>query len=124
MGKFKLSNKSNGKSVKHNLGRKKDNKFDPRIIRKDLGDGILGEANDDGTIYVDNSVPDHMVNYVAVHEMQHRTDMKIGKSTYDDNYVYYKGEAWKRENGKIINPYTGKSHVEGDGELPWEKDKI
>ena len=95
-----------------------------KIFRKKLGDGILGEANNDGSIYVDKSVPDNMVEYVANHEAQHQTAMKLGTETYDDNFVYYKGESWPRVNGYILDPHTGQKYAEGDKNLPWESNKI
>ena len=107
-------------SEKRNYKNPKDNK----IFRKKLGNGVLGEANVDGSIYIDKSVPDNMVNYVANHEAQHRTAMQLGTETYDDNAVYYKGEVWPRGNGYIIDPNTGQKYPEGDRRLPWEANKI
>jgi hypothetical protein len=109
------------------LGKEKRNYKDSsntKIFRKKLGDGVLGEANMDGSIYIDKSVPQDMVNYVATHEAQHRTAMQLGTETYDDNAVYYKGEVWPRGNGYIIDPRTGKKYPEGDRRLPWEANKI
>jgi len=109
------------------LGKEKRNYKDSsntKIFRKKLGDGVLGEANMDGSIYIDKSVPQDMVNYVATHEAQHRTAMQLGTETYDDNAVYYKGEVWPRGNGYIIDPKTGKKYPEGDRRLPWEANKI
>ena len=100
------------------------NSKDNQIFGKKLGDGIMGEANDDGSIYVDKSVPEDMVGYVATHEMQHQTDMKLGKTTYDDNAVYHMGQVWPRGNGYIMDPNTGKKYQEGDPSLPWESNKI
>jgi hypothetical protein len=100
------------------------NSSNTKIFRKKLGNGILGEANSDGSIYIDKSVPEDMVNYVATHEAQHQTAMQLGTETYDDNAVYYKGETWERNNGFIINPHTGERLVEGDKRLPWEANKI
>jgi len=100
------------------------NSKDTPIFRKKLGDGIMGEANSDGSIYVDKSVPKNMVDYVATHEMQHQTDMQIGKTTYDDNAVYHMGDVWPRGDGFIMDPHTGKKYPEGSKELPWETNKI
>ncbi len=111
---FKLGNEKRG--IK--------NSSNTKIFRKKLGNGILGEANDDGSIYIDKSVPKDMVNYVANHEAQHRTAMEIGSETYDDNAVYYKGEVWPRGNGYIMDPNTGFKYAEGDKRLPWESNKI
>ena len=96
------------------------------ILKKDLKNGILGEANADGSIYVNKSIDenDPMMKRVLNHEMQHITDMKTGKSTYTDTYVLHDGEDWPRGNGYITNPHTGKKYVEGDPNLPWEKNKI
>ncbi len=109
------------------LGKEKrgfKNPKDNQIFRKELEDGILGEANMDGSIYIDKSVPEDMVNYVATHEAQHRTAMRLGTETYDDNAVYYKGEVWPRGDGYIMDPNTGKKYAEGDKRLPWEANKI
>ena len=49
------------------LGKEKrsfKNPKDNQIFRKKLGDGIMGEANSDGSIYIDKSVPEEMVGYV------------------------------------------------------------
>ena len=105
-------------------GRGLKNSENTKIFRKKLGNGVLGEANMDGSIYIDKSVPQDMVNYVATHEAQHRTAMQLGTETYDDNAVYYKGEVWPRGNGYIIDPRTGKKYPEGDRRLPWEANKI
>ncbi len=100
------------------------NSSNTKIFRKKLGDGILGEANSDGSIYIDKSVPKDMVDYVATHEAQHRTAMKLGTETYDDNAVYYQGEVWARGDGYVMDPNTGKKYQEGDPSLPWEANKI
>ena len=61
------------------------------IIRVPLEEGIMGEANMDGTIYVnDKIVPgSYEDRQVINHEMRHATDMKIGKLSYEDDYVTY-----------------------------------
>ena len=111
---FKLGGESRGFKNSNNT----------KIFRKKLGDGILGEANADGSIYIDKNVPDNMVNYVATHEAQHKTDMELGKTTYDDNAVYHMGQMWPRGNGYIMDLHTGKKYAEGDPSLPWEANKI
>ncbi len=109
------------------LGKEKrniKNSSNTNIFRKKLSEGIMGEANADGSIYIDKDVPDDMVEYVAVHESQHRTAMQLGTEGYDDNAVYYNGEVWPRGNGYILNPHTGEKLQEGDPSLPWEANKI
>lgn len=96
------------------------------VYKKKLEDGVIGEANMDGSIYVSKDIDENspMMQRVLNHEMQHVTAMKIGSETYDDNAVYYKGEVWPRGNGYIMCPHTGKKHKEGSKELPWEKNKL
>ena len=100
------------------------NSSNTKIFKKKLGDGIMGEANSDGSIYIDVSVPKDQMEYVATHEMQHQTDMKVGRTTYDDQAVYHQGQVWPRGDGYITDPNTGKKYEEGDKQLPWENDKV
>ena len=93
-------------------------KFEDSAFNK-LKKGVAGQANRDGTIEVDpNLTPVERAKTIA-HEEQHIKDMKSGMLDYDDKYVYYKGDKHERKNGKII--YKGKSYIEGDPKLPWEK---
>ena len=96
------------------------------VFKKKLGDGILAEANMDGSIYISEDLKsdDPMLHQAMRHEMQHVTAMKLGTETYDDNNVYFHGEVWPRENGFIINPHNGEKLIEGDKRLPWEANKI
>ncbi len=50
--------------------------------------------------------------------MKHMVHMKLGRVDYDDNYVYWDGQAYPRRDGYI--EYEGKMYPEGDIELPWE----
>jgi len=100
------------------------NSSNTNIFRKKLENGVLGEATNDGKIYVCSSVPDSMVEHVAVHEAQHQTAMQLGTETYDDNAVYFHGEVWPRGDGYVMDPNTGKKYIEGSKELPWESNKI
>lgn len=94
------------------------------VIKKDLEGGVLGEANNDGTIFVDKSVKEGTPMYKEVvgHEMEHMKQMKNGELSYDDNSVTYKGKKFLRKNGKIVDPKTGKGHPEGSMKFPWEKE--
>ena len=91
------------------------------VLRKDLGKGILGEANNDGSIFISNKVEpgSEQEKEVLMHEMVHQTDMKIGKLAYDDNFIKWKGVTYERKNG-MIN-YNGKMLPEGSKDFPWEK---
>ena len=95
------------------------------IIRKDLEDGVLGEANMDGSIYLSNKVQpgSHQETQTLLHEMQHATDMRIGKLAYTDNSITHNGVTYPREtiNGKDMINIEGK-WTEAGGDFPWEKE--
>tara|TARA_R110002074_G_scaffold213028_1_gene382655 strand:+ start:252 stop:683 length:432 start_codon:yes stop_codon:yes gene_type:complete len=96
------------------------------IIPMPLEEGILGEANMDGTIYVNENLDSNSYEYRQVinHEMRHATDMKVGKLAYDDNYVMYNGEKFERKdiNGVDSILVDGKWKEAGDTGFPWEDD--
>ena len=72
------------------------------VIRRDLEEGVLGEANMDGTIYLSNMVQpgSEQEKQIVSHEMRHATDMQIGKLEYADNYIKWNGEIFPRETIK------------------------
>ena len=94
------------------------------VIRKPLAEGILGEANMDGSIFISDKIQpgSDMENKVLLHEMRHATDMKLGKLSYNDDSVYYDGVTYPREtrNGKDMIKVDGKWKEAGD-DFPWEK---
>ena len=96
------------------------------VFRKKLDDGVYGEANMDGSIFINKDVDpnDPIMKRILNHEAQHITAMKIGSETYDDYAVYFQGEVWPRGNGYITNPHTGEKLQEGDTRLPWESNKL
>ena len=85
-----------------------------------LGKGEMGQAFNDGTIEVDPSLKGEEREDTIKHEQKHADDMKSGKLNYDEKNVYWKGSAFKRQNGKI--QYGDKWLKEGDPSLPWEQD--
>jgi hypothetical protein len=91
------------------------------IIRKNLDEGILGEANNDGSIFIDKSVPvgSKLEKRVINHETDHAKRMASGELGYGDNWVRFRGKTYARKNGKI--KYNGKWHPEGSMAFPWEK---
>ena len=91
------------------------------VIRKKLDKNIMGEANNDGTIFISDKVIPGSDNekHVLAHEMVHLTDMKIGKLAYNDDYIKWNGKMYERKNG-MIN-YEGKMLPEGDKSFPWEQ---
>ena len=96
------------------------------VIRKNLGEGILGEANMDGSIYISNKVipGSEEEKQVINHEMRHATDMKIGKLAYGDDFVKYNGKIYPRKtiNGKDMIIVDGVAKEAGDHDFPWEDD--
>ena len=51
------------------------------VIRKPLEEGVMGEANMDGSIYIsDKIIPGSFEERQIInHEMRHATDMRVGK---------------------------------------------
>ncbi len=96
------------------------------VIRVPLDEGVMGEANMDGTIYVNENITpgSHEDKQVINHEMRHATDMKLGKLAYDDNSITYNGEVFPREtkNGKDMILVNGNWKEAGDHGFPWEDD--
>ena len=92
-----------------------------KIVRKDLDPGILGEANMDGSIFIDKDIPkgSALEKRVIRHEGVHAKEMKQGKIAYGDDYVRDGNKTYHRKDGKI--KYNGKWHEEGSNVFPWEK---
>ena len=96
------------------------------VIRVLLEEGIMGEANMDGSIFVnENIVPGSYVDRQVInHEMRHATDMKVGKLSYADDHIMYNGERFDREtiNGLDMIKVDGQWREAGDTDMPWEVD--
>ena len=96
------------------------------VIRVPLDEGVMGEANMDGTIYVnENIIPgSYEDRQVISHEMRHATDMKVGKLAYDDDHIMYNGERFERQdiNGVDSILVDGEWKEAGDTGFPWEED--
>ena len=91
------------------------------VIRKSLEKGVLGEANNDGTIFVSKNIEPNseQERSVVMHEMKHMVDMQTGRLAYDDNSITWDGEKYRRLEGLI--KYEGKWLPEGSTEFPWER---
>ena len=96
------------------------------VIRKPLGEGIMGEANMDGSIYINQNITpgSEEERQVINHEMRHATDMRIGKLAYSDDFVKYNGVTYPRQtiNGKDMIIVDGVAKEAGDEGFPWEND--
>ena len=101
--------------------RRARNSKDTPIFRKTLDKGILGEANMDGSIFIDKSVKPGSAQEQKVinHEGLHAKEMKSGKIEYGDDFVRDGKKTYHRKDGKI--KYNGKWHEEGSNVFPWEK---
>jgi len=81
------------------------------VIEKDLDSGVVAEANNDGTIYVDKDVSKNKKEEAIQHEMVHMDQIQRGDLNYDDDNVYWKGKAYPRDEME-----------EGNKQLPWEQE--
>ena len=93
-----------------------------------MADGTVAEANMDGSINVDPSVDlsSPFGKKMLKHEQQHIDDIESGVASYDDHYITFKGEKFKRinVNGKWGVMYKGEFKEEGDPSLEWEQRAI
>ena len=96
------------------------------IIRVPLEEGVMGEANMDGSIYINELIEPGSFEerQIINHEMRHATDMKIGILEYGDNYIKYNGETFRRENinGLDMIQVDGEWKEAGSHDFPWEVD--
>jgi hypothetical protein len=94
------------------------------VIRMPLEDDIMGEANMDGSIYINEDIDPNSpeARQVINHEMRHATDIKTGKLEYGDNHVKYNGEMFARATigGKDMINVDGEWREAGDHDFPWE----
>ena len=79
------------------------------IYSVDMEDGVLGKANNNGTIIVNKNLSPAMLEGVIKHEKVHIDQMKCGDLDYDDTNVYWKGKKYSRAQMK-----------EPAKNLPWE----
>jgi len=79
------------------------------IYHVDMEDGVMGKANNNGTIIINKDVDPSKMQDVINHEMVHIDQMKRGDLDYDDKYVYWKGKRYSRAQMQ-----------EGNRTLPWE----
>lgn len=82
------------------------------IYNTNLEDGVLGKANNNGTILVSDKITDPIERQSVIdHEKIHIDQMQRGDLDYDDDFVYWKGKKYSRAQ---MN--------EGAQDLPWEKE--
>ena len=81
------------------------------IYKVDMEEGVLGKANNNGSIIINKDLEPSEVDGVVAHEKIHLEQMERGDLDYDNEYVYWKGKKYSRA-----------SMVEGAKNLPWEKE--
>lgn len=81
------------------------------VYKVSMEDGVLGKANRNGTIIIDENLSECQAKDVIKHERVHIDQMRRGDLDYDDNYVYWKGKKYSRSKMK-----------EGSPALAWEKE--
>ena len=80
------------------------------IYSADLEEGVLGKANNNGTILISDKITDPQERQSVIeHEKVHIDQMKRGDLDYDEDFVYWKGKKYSRDDMK-----------EGAQNLPWE----
>ena len=96
------------------------------VVRKPLGQNIMGEANMDGSIYINSNITpgSEEERQVINHEMRHATDMRVGKLAYSDDFVKFNGVTYPRQtiNGKDMIIVDGVAKEAGSDDFPWEHD--
>jgi len=102
------------------------------IIREDLEEGVLGEAENGKVVKVDTSVEQgsDKEKEVVLHELYHLFEMEeededTGETllAYDESSVTdnVAGKTYTRKDGKLIDNASGITYSEGDKRLPHEK---
>ena len=81
------------------------------IYNVPMEDGVMGKANNNGTIILNKDLDSSQCQDVINHEMVHINQMKRGDLDYDDDNVYWKGKKYSRADME-----------EGAKNLPWENE--
>jgi len=79
------------------------------VYSMDLEEGVMGKANNNGSIVINKDLDPSQVDDVISHEKVHLDQMERGDLDYDNENVYWKGKTYPRADMK-----------EGAKDLPWE----
>ena len=79
------------------------------IYHVDMEEGVMGKANNNGTIIVNKDLDPSQIDNVVAHEKIHIEQMRRGDLDYDNENVYWKGKTYSRDD-----------MAEGAKDLPWE----
>jgi hypothetical protein len=100
--------KMNPKSVLFNIHEETSDFGTPVIKKNDLGPGIEAEANRDGTIFVNDKLPDSKVKEAVEHEKVHLNQIAQGRLQYSDSSVI-----WKKDTKSPAKVYRRADMNEG-----------
>ena len=81
------------------------------IYQKDMDEGVMGQANRNGSIILNKNLSPLEQKEVIKHEKVHLNQMERGDLDYDNDNVYWKGKKIPRS-----------TMDEGDKNLPWERE--
>ena len=81
------------------------------IYQKDMDEGVMGQANKNGSIVLNKNLSPLEQKDVIKHEKVHLNQMERGDLDYDDDNVYWKGKKIPRS-----------TMDEGNKNLPWERE--
>ena len=79
------------------------------IYHVDMEEGVMGKANNNGTIIINKDLNPSQIDDVVAHEKIHIEQMERGYLDYDNENVYWKGKTYSRAD-----------MAEGAKDLPWE----
>jgi hypothetical protein len=79
------------------------------IYHVDMEEGVMGKANNNGTIIINKDLKPSQIDDVVAHEKIHIEQMERGDLDYDNENVYWKGKTYSRAD-----------MAEGAADLPWE----
>ena len=102
-------------------------KFGRPVFEKNLEDGIIAEANRDGTTFVNKNVSAAKKKAAISHEDKHHDQMLQNRLGYDDYTVMWKKDTksptrvYKRDKGMLIAMDGSEKGQEGD-DFEWEKE--
>lgn len=83
----------------------------------DLGKGVMGRTERDGTIFINKNLSEKDINKVIAHEKIHKKQFENGELDYDDEALYWRGKRYKRTDINMANrnlPWEGPAYKASD----------
>ena len=96
------------------------------VFERELGDGIVAEANRDGTTFVNKNASAKKKEEAVEHENIHHDQMGQGRLQYTDDTVTWKKDTrsparvYKRMNGHLMSMDNPKEQGTEGGNFEWE----